>query len=148
MCAERVPVYPRSYGLLKTKELYSLVGSQILLMGQSLIKPPLIERPSSAVSEFLVYNTGDFGNGYANTFFVDYALKYISRNKLNPRLRMLVSGFAGGGSVVVAETTKLIPWNYPDVSDIPAGLLGAAACLGVSIWANRQKPNSISSTLS
>lgn len=99
-------------------------------------------KPDSALG-YLVFNGGDFFNGYAAAF-VTKALLDANGRKISEKWKYAISTAAGTAAITVAETLKLpIPiMGTTDVYDIPAGLLGIACYLGVSLWGNRTRQNS------
>lgn len=96
---------------------------------------------NNVMLNFLAFNTGDFGNGYAITVGTDLLLSAIAKNKLPREVRRWGSLIPSVGAVLIAETMKLPIdlFGTPDLKDIPIGILGALAYVGFSRWANRPK---------
>lgn len=92
--------------------------------------------PNSMIGN-LAYNGGDFYDGYLMSIMTEVLSKVFFR-RMPASLRRGISSLGGMLSVVLNET-ELFPLHRgtAEIADIPAGLLGAACYLGVSLWANR-----------
>lgn len=87
----------------------------------------------------LLYNSGDFPDGYLACFVSDMALRVVGVKSLGWRTRI---NLAVGSAVVLLAETMGTPQNFlgrTDIEDVPAGLLGVACYLGITLWANRKQ---------
>ena len=107
----------------------------------------------------LNYNSGDFPDGFLISSVADICLKYSIPN-MPLRLRRAISSGLGISGVMVAETRGLQEFivssithsggdlstilGNPDIHDRPAGFLGVACYLGVSLWLNRDRTKGLS----
>ncbi|MBI2600909.1 hypothetical protein HYW42_03050 [Candidatus Daviesbacteria bacterium] len=103
---------------------------------------PILD-PNSTLSNIL-QNGGDFYDGfwislatYNLVTGIDYILSRFTKRYMPQRVKLGFSMLAAVGGVVAYESGKLSQFlgGTFDPSDIPAGLLGAAAYLGVNYLA-------------
>ncbi len=81
------------------------------------------------LNDAILYNGGDFVNGYHISFITNYVLSSFG---INERIRLGLSFIAGTTATIIAETADLQGLlGTPDLADIPAGVLGAAMHVGL-----------------
>jgi|SRR3990167_4990655 len=82
---------------------------------------------------FFIHNSGDLKNGYEIAFLTNFAFELFAP-KTPERFRVSTSLALACGSVLLAEATPLISFlSTPDLADIPAGIAGALACVGLHL---------------
>lgn len=93
--------------------------------------------PNSLTGQ-LIYNGGDFGPGYLISATAEQISK-VFIPQMPTIIRKGLSALAGISAVVLNETGHwpFINGGSPELPDIPAGLIGAACYLGISLWASR-----------
>lgn len=75
---------------------------------------------------------GDVMNGYQIAFASNWFLAHIN---INEKIKLGMSFLAGTAAVIIAETVQT-PGSIlgtPDLADIPAGVLGVAASVGLHL---------------
>lgn len=93
--------------------------------------------PNALEGRFL-YNSGDLGDGFLVPTILDATIRVIGVR--SSRWRNGITTALGAGIVIWAETVGEPEkfFGRPTIEDMPAGLLGVACYLGLSLWAQRQ----------
>lgn len=92
--------------------------------------------------EFLAENSGDFAAGYlANWFLNTQSDKIPCLNRFPQQRRLMVNA---GISMAIVSAVEMFPiFGTPQLEDIPAGVIGIIASIGVRKFAQRWVARSI-----
>ncbi len=115
-------------------------------LNQTPIPPPNYDSPLVQVLQY----SGDLWDGYVLSLGIYYLLSAVSLGKIPEHYRVSAAFFTSSLVVIGTETGLLYHGGSPDYYDIPAGIMGAAAFIGVHFLARRlasrarQDPNTSS----